>query len=399
MTATTPAQTPAPISDLAKLRGMPLTYALMARARGKSNVIALGRGDPDFDTPPHIVQAAQDAMIRAAGERPPVEGLLALRRAIAERVLRYNGIRVDPDREIVVTNGGQEALCLMVLATISEGDGLIVPDPNYNTYLDALKLARDVRIPIPTSPRDSYRIDPELVRAAVDANPHARAILLVSPGNPSAGVIAPDDVRALVALAAERNLEIIADDIYDRFLFHGAVHLSPQSLPDGAPRTLTLNALSKAFAMTGWRAGWITGPADLMVKVRAAKAALSGGTSVVTQYAALAALTGPQESVDVMRETLARRSMVVTRAFDELGFVYGVPQGGQFIFADASVVGVNSLELALRTIDEEALLFSPGLSFGSAWADYVRVTFLQPEAVLAEAMERLKRVVARIREQ
>lgn len=389
MTATTP------ISDLAKLRGMPLTYALMARARGKSNVIALGRGDPDFDTPPHIVQAAQDAMIRAAGERPPVEGLPVLRRAIAERVVTYNGIRVDPEREVIVTNGGQEALFLMVVATLSEGDGLVVPDPNYNTYLDALRFSRAVRISVPTYSTESYRTDPARVKAALDANPHAKALLMVSPGNPSAGVIAPDDVKALVQLAAERNLTIIADDIYDRFLYDGAVHLSPQSLPDGAPRTLTLNALSKAFAMTGWRAGWIVGPAELMVKIRAAKAAISGATSVVSQYAALAALTGPQDSVDQMRETLARRRKIVLDAFDEMGFVYGVPQGGQFIFADASAAKVNSLELALRAIDDEQLLIAPGLSFGETWASYVRVTFLQPEEVLAEGMERLKRVVAR----
>jgi len=389
MTATTS------ISELSKLRGMSLTYALMARARGQSNVIALGRGDPDFDTPPHIVQAAQDAMIRAAGERPPVEGLPALRRAIADRVLKYNGIRVDPEHEVVFTNGGQEALFLMVVATLGEGDGLVVPDPNYNTYLDALRFARGVKITVPTYPTESFRTDPVRVKAALDANPNAKALLLVSPGNPGAGVIAADDVKALVQLAAERNLTIIADDIYDRFLYDGAVHVSPQSLPDGAPRTITLNALSKSFAMTGWRAGWVTGPADLMAKVKAAKAAISGASSVVSQYAALAALTGPQDSVDHMRETLAIRRKVVLDAFDEMGFVYGVPQGGQFIFADASVAKVNSLELAMRAIDEEQLVIAPGLSFGDPWANYVRSTFLQPAEVLADGMERLKRVVAK----
>src|SRR5207249_440631 len=147
------------------------------------------------------------------------------------------------------------------------------------------------------------------------------------------------------------------------------------------------------FAMTGWRAGWVVGPADLMAKVRQAKAAVSGGTSVVTQYAALAALTGPQNSVDEMRAVLARRRQIVTEAFDELGFVYGQPQGGQFIFADASIVGISALELALRALDDEQLLIAPGLSFGEQWASYVRVTFLQPEDVLVEAMARLKRLV------
>jgi aminotransferase len=384
-----------PIADLAKLRGMPLTYALAAEARRFTNVIALGRGDPDFDTPRHIVDAAEDAMTRAAGERPPPEGLLALRRAIAERVRHYNGIEADPDREVVVTNGGQEALFLMVVAALGPGDGLIVPDPSYSTYLDALRFAGGVRITVPTFPQESFRLDPERVREALDANPNARAILMVSPGNPSAGVITPDDVRALVGLAAEHGLTIIADDIYDRFLYDGATHLSPGSLPGGATRTLTLNALSKAFAMTGWRAGWVVGPADLMARVRDAKAAITGGTSIVTQYAALAALTGPQDPVDEMHQTLTRRRKIVMAAFDEMGFIYGVPQGGQFVFGDASVAGINSLELALRAIEEEQVLIAPGLSFGDQWASSVRVTFLQPEDVLAEGMERLKRVVAR----
>ena len=385
------------IEDLSRLRGMALTYALLDEARRYPDVIALGRGDPDFPTPSHIVEVARDAMARASSERPPVDGLPALRRAIAERVRRHNGIEVDPDREVVVTNGGQEALFLMVVATLGAGDGLVVPDPNYNTYLDALCFVRGQRIEVPTFARESFRIDPERVRRALDGAPAAKALLLVSPGNPSATVIAPDDVRALVALAAERGLTILADDIYDRFLYDGAEHLSPAALPDGAPRTLTLNALSKSFAMTGWRAGWVVGPADLMARVREAKAAISGGTSVVTQYAALAALTGPQDAVEEMRTVLARRRRIVTEAFDELGFAYGVPQGGQFIFADASVVGIGALELALRALEEEQLLIAPGISFGERWSSYVRVTFLQPEERLAEAMARLKRVVGRLR--
>jgi aminotransferase len=385
------------IEELSSLRGMQLTYALMAQARQYANVISFGRGDPDFDTPPHIVAAARDAMAHATGERPPVEGLPALRRAIAERVRRYNGIEVDPDHEVVVTNGGQEALFLMAVAALGAGDGLVVSDPNYNTYLDALRFVRGERIAVTTFAHESYRMDPERVRRALDAAPSAKAMLLVSPGNPSAAVIAPDDVRALVALAAERNLTILADDIYDRFLYDGAVHLSPAALPDGAPRTLTLNALSKSFAMTGWRAGWVVGPADLMARVREAKAAITGGTSVVTQYAALAALTGPQDCVDEMRTVLARRRKIVTEAFDEMGFVYGEPQGGQFIFADASGAGVSALELALRALEEEQVLIAPGVSFGEQWSSYVRVTFLQPEDVLMDAMARLKRVVARLR--
>jgi aspartate/methionine/tyrosine aminotransferase len=385
------------IDELSQLRGMNLIYALLDEARRYSGVIALGRGDPDFPTPPHVIDAARDAMIHATAERPPVDGLPALRRAIAERVRHYNGITVDPDREVVVTNGAQEAIFLSVVTMLGPGDGLIVSAPNYNTYRDALRFVGGERIVVPTFAREDFRIDPERVRTALDDAPNAKALLLVSPGNPSATVTSPDDVRTLVGLAAERGLMILADDIYDRFLYDGAEHLSPAALTDGAPRTLTVNALSKSFAMTGWRSGWVVGPADLMVRVREVKAAVTGGSSVVTQYATLAALTGPQDSVDEMRSALARRRRIVTEAFDDMGFIYGAPQGGQFIFADASVVGIGAIELALRALDEEQVLIAPGTSFGKQWSSYVRVTFLQSDELLAEAMTRLKRVVARIR--
>jgi aminotransferase len=284
----------------------------------------------------------------------------------------------------------------MVLATFGEGDGLLVPDPNYNTYFDALRFVRGTVVPVTTFATESFRPDPERVRRALDAAQGVRALLLVSPGNPSASVIAPPDVQALADLAAERDLTILADEIYDRFIYDGHVHCSPASLPSGRDRTLTLNALSKSFAMTGWRAGWVVGPPNLIARVREMKAAVSGPNSIVTQYAALAALSGPQESIDDMRATLARRRQIVTDALDRMGIAYGVPQGGQFIFADIRSVGVRSLELTVRALEEEQLLLVPGLSFGDQWDGHLRITFLQPEPILQDGMQRLAAVVGRI---
>ncbi|MFN8525469.1 MAG: aminotransferase class I/II-fold pyridoxal phosphate-dependent enzyme [Chloroflexota bacterium] len=385
------------LARLAGLRGMALTYALIAEGKRFDKVIALSRGDPDFATPAHIVEAARGAMRAPSLAPPPVEGLPELRRAIAERVARVNGIHVDPNDGVVVTNGGQEALFLMVVAALGEGDGMLVPDPSYATYYDALRFARAERVPVPTFARESFRIDPERVDALVDRHPNVRALLLISPGNPTGAVSSPSDVRALASIAAERGLTILADDIYDRFVYDGAAHLSPASLPDASGRTLTLNACSKTYAMTGWRIGWIVGPEPLMARIREIKAALSGGTSVVCQQAALAALTGPQEAVDEMRTTMARRRSIVTAAFARVGLLQSEPMGGQFIFADAGSLGISSLELALRVLEEEQVLIAPGLSFGEEWGTHIRVTFLQPEDVLAEAMERLERVVSRVR--
>jgi aminotransferase len=369
-------------------QGTNLLYALIAQARGYSDAIIMGRGDPDFDTPPHIIEAAKRAMVEHHADYVPPEGLPALRQAISARVKRINNIDVDPETEVVVTNGGQEALVLMLLAALAPGDALIVPEPNYNTYADALKFARAEKISIPSTAETNFRTDPEKVRRAITDK--TRALLLVSPNNPTATVIERADLQALIAIAIEHDLVIIADDIYDLFIYDDYQHISPASLPGGKERTLTLNALSKSFAMTGWRLGWIVGPADLMARVRELKAAMTGGTSIISQYAGLAALTGPQEPVRMMAEAYTRRRKIVMDALDDMGIRYGMPQGGQFVFADISFTGMDSAELAERILTDQHVLVYPGSAFDKERGQYIRMTFLQPEDKLREGLERMR---------
>ncbi|MEO1440807.1 MAG: pyridoxal phosphate-dependent aminotransferase, partial [Chloroflexota bacterium] len=266
-----------------KKTGTEILYAMIGEARQYDDAIIMGRGDPDFDTPEHIVAAAKEAMVQHAGDYVPPEGLLSLREAIAERVKRVNGVELDPATEIVVTNGGQEALFLMVAAVLGEGDEMIVPEPNYNTYHDAMKFAGAVKVDVNTYPDTDFRAAPEDVRKVITDK--TKAMLLVSPNNPAASVISPEDVQAFIDIAQEHDLMIISDDIYDLFVYDDYTHTSFASLPGGKERTLTLNALSKAYSMTGWRTGWVSGPADLMARVRDLKAAVSGGTSIIAQYA------------------------------------------------------------------------------------------------------------------
>ncbi|MCY4537375.1 MAG: pyridoxal phosphate-dependent aminotransferase [Chloroflexi bacterium] len=371
-----------------KKAGTSLLYQLIGEARGYDDVIIMGRGDPDFDTPPHIVAAAKDAMVHHHNDYTPPQGLLQLRQAIAERVKRVNNIDVDPESEVLVTNGGQEALFLMVLAVTSPGDEMIVPEPNYNTYADSLAFAGGVKVEVQTYAETDFRADPQSVRAAITEK--TRSLLLVSPNNPAASVIAPDDMRAMLDIAIEQDLMILADDIYDLFVYDDFQHLSPASLPGGKERTLTLNALSKAYSMTGWRLGWIVGPADLMARVSELKAAVSGGASVISQYAGIAALTGPQDAVEMMAEAYRRRRRMVLDALDEMGMKYGMPQGGQFVFADIGFTGLDSAEVAQRMLTEQHVLAYPGSAFSKDRKDYLRMTFLQPEDQLMEGLERMK---------
>lgn len=377
-----------------KKQGTNLLYELIAEARGYSDSIIMGRGDPDFDTPAHIIAAAKDAMVENYAEFVPSEGLLALRQAIADRVKRINHFDVDPETEVVVTNGGQEALFLMIAAVLTAGDEIIVPEPNYNTYHDSINFVGAVKVGVTTYAENNFRVDPQDIRAAITEK--TRALLLVSPNNPGANVISGDDLQAMIAIAEEHDLIIISDDIYDLFVYDGHQHVSTASLPGGKERTLTLNALSKSYAMTGWRLGWIVGPADLMAKVKELKAAVTGGTSVIAQYAGIAALTGPQDDVQMMADTYTRRRRILLDALDEMGIKYGVPQGGQFVFADIDFTGLDSAELAQRILSDQHVLVYPGSAFSKERNRYIRMTFLQPEAKLLEGMERMKVAMANI---
>ncbi len=377
-----------------KAQGTNLLYQLIGEARGYDDVIIMGRGDPDFDTPAHIVAAAKNAMINHHADSTPPEGLLALREAIAARVKRVNNIDVDPVTEVVVTNGGQEALFLMALAVLAPGDELIVPEPNYNTYADSLAFAGGVKVEVQTYAEDDFRADPADVRAAISDK--TRALLLVSPNNPAASVISPADMREMLDIAIANDLMILADDIYDLFVYDEFEHVSPASMPGGKERALTLNALSKAYSMTGWRLGWIVGPADLMARVRELKAAISGGTSVISQHAGIAALTGPQDAVEMMAEAYRWRRRLVLDALDAMGIKYGLPQGGQFVFADIGFTGMDSGEVAQRILSEQHVLAYPGSAFSKDRKDYLRMTFLQPEDQLIEGLERMKVAMANI---
>lgn len=378
-----------------KKEGTDLLYSLIAQARQYSDAIILGRGDPDFDTPPHIIAAAKDAMVNHHGDFVPPEGILPLREAIAKRVKRVNNIDVDPNTEVVVTNGGQEALFLMVLTVLHPGDEIIIPEPNYNTYHDSVKFARGVKVPIATFPETNFRAFPDDVRKAI--TPKTRALLLVSPNNPTANVISREDALEMIQIAQQHDLIILTDDIYDVFVYDDYKHVSIASLPGAKERTLTLNALSKSYAMTGWRLGWIAGPALLMKRVRDLKAATTSGTSVIAQYAGVAALEGPQEPLYDMANAYARRRRMVLDALDEMGISYGVPQGGQFVFADISFTGMESAEFSERVLTEQHVLVYPGSAFDRERARYIRITFLQPEEKLREGLERMKKAMSAIR--
>jgi len=363
-------------------------YNLLDIAQTIPDVIALGRGDPDLPTPKHIVEAAKDAIDRGVQDVSDPAGLPHLRATIADKLARENGVHIDPDAGVVVTTGGQEALFLLVQVILKPGDEILVPDPRYTSYDVAIQMAGGVMVSVPTYEDDGFDLRPEEVERCITSK--TRAILLVTPGNPTAGTITPPNIRRIAEIAQRHDLLVISDEIYEKLLYDGAEHLSIGSLPGMAERTITLIGFSKTYAMTGWRIGYVAGPPSIMRKLRRLKDLCSSCAPVVSQWAGLAALTGSQDSVEEYRRIYDRRRHVMLASLDRIGFTYGEPRGGFYIFINTSATGMDSEDLALMLLRDAHVLVFPGTGFGPQWAGYMRVSYLASEEVLAEAMNRIE---------
>jgi len=363
-------------------------YDLLERAESMTGVIALGRGDPDLPTPEHIVEAAKSAIDRGVDLVSDPAGLPELRRAIASKLLRENGVTVDPAGGVVVTTGGQEGLFLLVQAILEPGDEILVPDPRYTSYDVAIQMAGARMVSVPTDEHDGFDLDPDEVERRI--TPRTRVLLLITPGNPTAGTITPPNLRRLAEIAKKHDLLVISDEIYEKLLYDGTEHLSIGSLPGMAERTITLNGFSKTYCMTGWRVGYLAGPRAVMRRVRRLKELASSCAPVVSQWAGVAALEGPQDTVEEYRRIYEGRRRVMLDGLDRMGFTYGDPRGAFYIFVNASSVGMDSIDLSRKLLEEARVLIFPGTGFGEQWVDYMRASYLAPEAELAEAMRRIE---------
>jgi aminotransferase len=365
---------------------------LMSLASGLDGVISLGLGDPDHATPAHIVEAAKAALRdgRCNGYTDPA-GLIELRRAIAAKLRRDNGFEADPETEITVTTGGQEGLFLLIQCLLDPGDEILVQDPRYSSYDEAIRRAGAIGVELPTCEAEGFDLDPAVVAARI--TPRTKAILLITPGNPSGSVISPDNLRAIAALAIEHDLLVIADEIYEKYVYEDAQHLSLASLPGMRGRTITLNGFSKTYAMTGWRLGYVVAPPALTTAIRSLKGTVSVCAPVPSQWAGVAAMEGPQDCVEFFRTSYDERRRALMSALDDCGFTYGYPRGAFYIFANTSSTGIPAFELAHRLLLEGRVLVFPGTGFGENWKDYLRFSLLQPTPILLEALNRLRLVL------
>ncbi len=366
-------------------------YSLMELAARLDGVISLGRGDPDADAPEPVIEAACDRL----GEGEPLDprGQTWLRQRIAAHEEARTGVRFDPETEVLVTGGAQEGITLAMLALVGEREEVLLGDPRYTSYQQAIALAKGRMALIPCGAEDGdFGLRAGEAEKVLARCSRPRLLAIVNFSNPTGARTTDDEVRALCRLAERHHLWVVADEVYAAMPFDGAGPvLSPVSLPTMKNRTLTLGSVSKSYAMTGFRIGWITGPADAVAACARLKAAISGPTSLFCQRAAAAALDGGDAFPARLRDIYAPRRRLLMEGLPRLGIPVARHGGGFFLWADVSRFGLSAESFCRRLLLDARVLMFPGSAFGGRWTGYARVSMLQSEPRITEALTRMRR--------
>ena len=382
------------MDQISSLDGTQLRYALMDLAKTMPDAIALGRGDPDLATPHFIAEAAERALHMPL-KASPVAGMPELREAIAGNAQRDHGIRIEAEN-VLITTGGQEALFLVMSALLEPGDEILVPDPRYTSYDQSIEHTGATSVSVPACARDGFDIDPAEVEKRL--TPRTKALLLVTPSNPTGGIVTPERAAALAQLAREHNFVIVSDEIYGKFVWEPFRHTSIAAVPGMLDRVIIISGFSKTYAMTGWRVGYVIAARKAIAAMAAMKAHTTGPVATLSQHAALAAAQSDDACVRDFRTIYGQRRALLAAGLSELGLPYGEPRGGFFFWADSSSTGLRALEFSYLLLKHAQVLVFPGTAFGANWGDYLRITTLQPTPVLAEAIVRMTAAMQRIRE-
>jgi len=369
---------------LSAIKEMPL---LASKVGG---CVSLGQGIPSFPTPEHIV----DAVCRVLRERPETgkyslgPGMPVLRQAIAHHLSQEKAIAVDPDREICVTVGAMEALLAGILTVVDRGDEVILPSPNYASHIEQVLLAEGAPVFVPLRETD-WQLDPDAIRRAITSK--TRAIVLCNPHNPTGALFSEDTVRAVAALAVAHDLVVICDEAYDFLTYDGRSHFSMMSLPEMRDRIIATFSFSKKYAMTGWRVGYVFASEGLLDQMMKVHDALAICAPTIAQYAALAALQGPQDGVAEIRQALQQRRDLTCRRLDALTpwFSYVKPRGAYYLMARYQLPEVDSVTFALRLLNEARVVTIPGGAFGPTGEHHIRLSFGGTEDEINEAFDRV----------
>ena len=370
------------------------------RAQGV-DVINLSVGEPDFHTPDHIKEAAKRAIDENYSFYSPVAGFMSLRQAIVANLKETNGVDYEP-AQIVVSGGAKQALCNVILSTINPGDEVVIPTPAWVSYVEMVKLAEGVTVEVPASIEQNFKITADQLRAALTER--TRMVLLCSPSNPTGAVYTREELQALVDVLKEwPDVLVLSDEIYQHINYTGS-YTSMATFKELAGRVVVINGVSKAYAMTGWRIGFMAGPVEIAKACTKLQGQYTSGASSIAQKAAEAAYTGSQDCVEEMRVAFERRrDLVVELAREIPGMKVNVPEGAFYLFPEvSSFIGKsyngkridNSGDLAMYLLDEAHVATVDGAAF--CLPGYIRLSYATSDENIREAMRRIAAALAKL---
>jgi aspartate/methionine/tyrosine aminotransferase len=374
------------------------TLAVDAKAKALKaageDVIGFGAGEPDFPTPDYIVEAAAKACREVKNDRyTPAAGLPELREAIAVKTKRDSGYDVAAS-QVLVTNGGKHAVYNAILTVVDEGDEVLLPAPYWTTYPEPIRLAGGVPVVLPTDVTSGFKVTVEQLEAA--RTPRTKALVFVSPSNPSGAVYPPEQVEAIGLWAAEHGIWVLTDEIYEHLTYDDHEHVSmPTLVPDIADTCIVLNGVAKTYAMTGWRVGWMVGPDDVITAAANHQSHATSNVSNISQRAAVAALTGPTEPIEAMRIGFDRRRRTMHSMLAQIpGVECAEPLGAFYCFPSFEEVIAagrfrSSVQLCAAALEEAEVAMVPGEAFGAP--GFSRLSYALSDEDLVEGLDRLRR--------
>ncbi len=384
------------------LSGIPASVTLAVNDKAKAlqraghDVIALAGGDPDFDTPAHVIEAAVSAIQQGKTHYPaPTKGRVDLLEAIAAKMVRDNKVHVNPATDVVVTPGSKWALFIALAAVSNPGDEIMYLEPVWVSYPAMIKLAGGIPVPVTLPVETNFTITADLLNAKL--TPNTKALMVNSPNNPSGRVLNRQEIDTIVQFATENDLYVITDEVYEKLIFDGRTHYSLAAEPGMADRTLTTNGLSKGYAMTGWRLGWLAGPTPIVKLAGKYHSQAVTSAATFTMIAAVAALNGPQDVVYEMRQSYQERRDFMVKALNEIeGVSCAMTEGAFYLMPSFPNSKRNSLEIAEFLLEEAGVAGTPGIAFGQSSEGHVRFSIATAFSELERAVERIAKVAERI---
>ena len=359
------------------------------------DVISLGVGEPDFDTPWHVREEGIYTLQKGRTFYTANRGLMELRTEISNYIARNHAVQYNPATQVLVTIGGSEAIDLALRACLEPGDEVIYHEPCYVSYLPCITLADGVPVPIPLKEANDFRLTAEELEAAI--TPKSKALILSFPNNPTGAVMTKEDLEAIAEVIVRHDLLVITDEIYSELSYTGKKHYSLIDLPGMVERTIYINGFSKAYAMTGWRLGYCCGPEEILAQMVKIHQFAIMAAPTMSQYAGTMALKNGASDVEMMRDSYNQRRRYLMAELERLGIPCFEPFGAFYIFPNISQFGLSSEEFATRLIREHKVAVVPGSAFGQSGEGFVRVSYAYSIEELKQAFERIERFITELR--